>query len=269
MLLQHSRTFFLLLLLTFCYTVVAQGKGKEKSSPSRVELVTNWDGKSSAFFLGVRFVMKPGWYIYWKNPGESGLPPDIQLELPPYLEADSVLFPVPQKIVHSNIVSYGYYDSVMLLIPIRITDPKMLQYGDEIRARISWLVCEKSCLVQNATIRYSLGIAQAKEEQAIRQSLDKLPRSFHSATLTVDSVKIQNGENGIHVLIRFAKSGMEDIQDFYPGIIPGFYTQVQLVDPQNNEIQIALYPEEQNAALHCIEGLLVTNKNVYEFVYKQ
>ena len=34
------------------------------------------------FVLGIKFDLDPGWHTYWKNPGDSGLPPDIKWSTP-------------------------------------------------------------------------------------------------------------------------------------------------------------------------------------------
>ena len=28
-------------------------------------------------FIGVQYTIKPGWHIYWENPGESGIPTEV------------------------------------------------------------------------------------------------------------------------------------------------------------------------------------------------
>ncbi|NCZ97019.1 thiol:disulfide interchange protein, partial [bacterium] len=34
------------------------------------------------FTVGLRFQPKPGWHIYWKNPGDSGMAPSVKWRLP-------------------------------------------------------------------------------------------------------------------------------------------------------------------------------------------
>ena len=37
------------------------------------EVTTNED-----FVVGIKFDIEPGWHIYWKNPGDSGLPAEVE-----------------------------------------------------------------------------------------------------------------------------------------------------------------------------------------------
>lgn len=41
------------------------------------------------------FRMDPGWHLYWKNPGDSGLAPEVVWELPEGWEAGPLEHPVP------------------------------------------------------------------------------------------------------------------------------------------------------------------------------
>jgi thiol:disulfide interchange protein DsbD len=43
--------------------------------------------------LALRFRMEEGWHIYWRNPGDSGLPPDIKLTLPAGVTAGEPRWP--------------------------------------------------------------------------------------------------------------------------------------------------------------------------------
>ena len=36
----------------------------------------------SVFYISVRFRMDAGWHIYWKDPGDSGMPPKVEWLLP-------------------------------------------------------------------------------------------------------------------------------------------------------------------------------------------
>src|SRR5947208_201936 len=38
------------------------------------------------FRIGVRYQMAPGWHIYWRYPGDAGIPTKIDWKLPPGFE---------------------------------------------------------------------------------------------------------------------------------------------------------------------------------------
>ncbi|MGB0344628.1 MAG: protein-disulfide reductase DsbD domain-containing protein, partial [Coraliomargarita sp.] len=49
------------------------------------------------FHLGLRYELEPHWHVYWKNPGASGLPPEVEWTLPEGFEAGTMAFPAPER----------------------------------------------------------------------------------------------------------------------------------------------------------------------------
>ena len=62
------------------------------------------------------------WHVYWRNPGDAGLPPRINWKLPDGFTAGEIMWPTPEVIVTEPLVSYGYHGDVLL--PVLITPPK-------------------------------------------------------------------------------------------------------------------------------------------------
>jgi DsbC/DsbD-like thiol-disulfide interchange protein len=109
------------------------------------------------FNIGVLFKIEPGWHIYWKNPGDSGLATKVKLDLPPGFTAGDVQYPIPTKLdLPGNIVNYAYENEVMLIVPI--TPPKDLAVGSPvtITANAKWLVCNDVCLPGSGKLSASL-----------------------------------------------------------------------------------------------------------------
>jgi thiol:disulfide interchange protein/DsbC/DsbD-like thiol-disulfide interchange protein len=103
--------------------------------------------------------VKPGWHIYWRNPGDSGLPTAIEWQLPPGFSAGEIVWPVPEHFVQNGIGNYGYAGSADLLVPI--TPPKELATGQTVRlaAEASWLVCADICIPGGTKLSLSLPAA--------------------------------------------------------------------------------------------------------------
>jgi thiol:disulfide interchange protein len=103
--------------------------------------------------------LKTGWHVYWRNPGDSGLPTTIDWKLPRGFVAGSILWPAPEHFVQNGIGNYGYAGTADLLVPI--TAPKELADRAPIRleADASWLVCADICIPGGAELSLSLPIA--------------------------------------------------------------------------------------------------------------
>lgn len=115
------------------------------------------------FTVGIRLTMKEGWHTYWRNPGDSGLATEVKWELPDGLSAGEILWPVPERIPVSHLVNYGYEHEVVLLtrmIPAALTPGRPAQ----IKADLSYLVCERECIPGEASLSLLMPVASPTEE---------------------------------------------------------------------------------------------------------
>ena len=103
----------------------------------------------------------PGWHIYWRNPGDSGLPTALAWKLPPGFRAGAIEWPAPHRFVVGAIGNYGYAGSADLLVPIAA--PKDLRPGGtaHLAATASWLVCAQICIPGTAQLALDLPVAAA------------------------------------------------------------------------------------------------------------
>jgi DsbC/DsbD-like thiol-disulfide interchange protein len=112
------------------------------------------------FWLGVRLTIDPNWHVYWKNPGDAGLPTRVKLTLPDGFTADDIQFPTPRKFEQpGNIVVFGYEGSVVLLA--KITPPASLapDFQGQFLAAVNWLVCSAICIPGKADLNLTLGVS--------------------------------------------------------------------------------------------------------------
>ncbi len=114
------------------------------------------------FRTGVHLKIAPGWHTYWINSGDSGLPISVEWELPPGWKAGNLQWPLPEKHVEQgDMLTYGYNSEVFLMA--ELTPPANLPPGAEValRAKVSWLVCDQSCVPGNADLSLKLPVANA------------------------------------------------------------------------------------------------------------
>src|SRR5215472_9751611 len=107
---------------------------------------------ASTLWVDLHLQIKPGWHVYWRNPGDSGLPTAIDWNLPPRFSAGSILWPTPEHFVQNGIGNYGYAGSANLLVPL--APPKQLATGQtaNVEADPSWLVCADICIPGGAKL---------------------------------------------------------------------------------------------------------------------
>src|SRR5579884_501869 len=106
-------------------------------------------------WVALHLTVKPGWHVYWRNPGDSGLPTEIAWHLPPGFSAGAIDWPAPQRFVVGGLANYGYTGTADLLVPIAV--PATLPGGPlTLRAEASWLVCAEICIPGGAKLALDL-----------------------------------------------------------------------------------------------------------------
>ncbi len=127
----------------------------------RVELLSEVQSivPGETFWVALRQQIAPGWHTYWMNPGDSGEPPRIEWAMPAGFSVGGIAWPHPERIAVGPAMSYGYSREVVL--PIPVTAPHELSAGTRItlHGQASWVVCEKTCIPEEAPIALTLPVA--------------------------------------------------------------------------------------------------------------
>ncbi len=139
---------------------------QEYAAHTRVELVAEHVAvpREGLFFLGLRMIMDDGWHVYWRNPGDSGLPPSLVWSLPPAFSAGDIQWPYPQRIPAGPLASFGYEDQVLLVVPVKVPDGVALPPSIDIKLDVSWLACKVDCIPGQAQLQLALPLSLAGEE---------------------------------------------------------------------------------------------------------
>jgi thiol:disulfide interchange protein DsbD len=119
------------------------------------------------FTVGVRMVIEPEWYTYWRFVGDIGTPTSVEWELPPGFKAGELQWPTPVR--HEGAggyVSYAYENETLLMA--EITPPATLPAGPiTLRAKIKWQVCNpKTCIPGDAAVSLELPAGKAAPDNA-------------------------------------------------------------------------------------------------------
>ena len=108
------------------------------------------------FNVALDFKLEPHWHLYWKNPGASGLPVEVEWQLPAGLSAGEIQWPAPERIELGGLMNYGYEDAVTLIVPIEAAQDFELGSAVPIQAEVSWLACEEFCMPGDASLSLAL-----------------------------------------------------------------------------------------------------------------
>lgn len=130
------------------------------------------------FTVGLLLKIAPDWHTYWQYSGDSGLPTHIDWTLPPGYRAGDIQWPLPQRITEDgDLQTYAYPNEVLLLV--QITPPQVPASGEvTLKAKATWLVCDKVCVPGNGEVSLTLPVASAQHAanaELFRKYRDQLP----------------------------------------------------------------------------------------------
>ncbi|WP_460546977.1 protein-disulfide reductase DsbD family protein [Comamonas piscis] len=107
--------------------------------------------------LGLLLDHQPDWHTYWVNPGDSGLPTQLQWQLPPSWDAGEIAWPTPHPIRIGSLVNYGYEGQVLLPVTVQIPSTFSADARDvTVRLHANWLICRVECIPEEG--QFSLTI---------------------------------------------------------------------------------------------------------------
>ena len=165
-----------------------------------VSLVSDLDSVApgSVVTVGLHLNPDPDWHVYWLNPGDSGMPPKIQWDLPSQVQASAIFWPYPEKIPVEHLVNYGYHADVVLPVELTI-DNAFDQNKLEFKANTSWLVCQEICIPGKAALTLSLPVNKAAGSKQAAQITQFKHRYPEDLPLLDGTVKLQNDNIVIEV----------------------------------------------------------------------
>lgn len=161
------RLVFLLLASVLATPALAQGAAVQ-ADPSPHTEASLVAGAASvrpggAVEVALRLVVDPGWHVYWLNPGDSGLPVEVEWALPRDATAGPLRFPYPERLTLAGLTSFAHEGTVHF--PARITVPADARGTVDLAARAEWLVCADVCLPAAADVALSLPVGDPGSSQ--------------------------------------------------------------------------------------------------------
>jgi len=189
----------------------------QRDTHSAVRLLAG--SRSGGVLLGgIAFQMQPGWKTYWRNPGDSGVPPRFDFSKSENIEAVTVLWPAPMKFDDgAGGQSLGYKQQVVL--PLRIV-AKSADKPVILRAAINYAVCDKLCVPVEANCELSFASVASTEDGALSAALDTVPKPANIGDpipVTIRDVKRDGKSN---VLVDVTAPEAKQVSLFVEGPTP-------------------------------------------------
>jgi DsbC/DsbD-like thiol-disulfide interchange protein len=105
---------------------------------------------SATLRAGIEVRLAPGWYTYWRYPGDAGVPPRFDWSGSANIASVEVRWPAPERIpVEAGLQSIGYRRDVIFPLSIRAANPAL---PTTLRLKLDFGVCQKICIPATAGI---------------------------------------------------------------------------------------------------------------------
>lgn len=138
--------------------------------------------------LGLEVKLAEGWRIYWRTPGASGLPPQLDWQESVNLAAAVLRWPAPERFTIYRQESYGYTGTVLFPLAARLESP-----GEAARLRLAldYLVCREVCIPGEARLALDLAAGPAhatSAAEALAAARAALPKPAAEAGIALHAV---------------------------------------------------------------------------------
>jgi thiol:disulfide interchange protein DsbD len=116
--------------------------------------------------LALHQALETGWHVYWKNPGDSGLPLETIWTLPEGVSASEADYPAPHRIPIGPLVNYGHEGEPVFIVTL--TAPASASVGDmlDVSLEATWLICAEICVPETGVFALSLPVVASPQPDA-------------------------------------------------------------------------------------------------------
>ncbi len=176
-------------------------------------------GDAETLRLGLQFKLEPGWKIYWRSPGDAGLPPKTDWAGSRNLGETTIRWPAPERFELFDLDTFGYGDEVVLPIEARV---KLRGEPVALRLKLDYLTCEKICIPYQAALSLDLPAGPAAPSEyahLIDRYVARVPGDGRGAGLAIERATWTSGGEPAIVVTATASQPFEHPDVFVEGSV--------------------------------------------------
>jgi DsbC/DsbD-like thiol-disulfide interchange protein len=181
---QLKGLFSVLLAISLCGKLAGLTGPLHQDGPITMALVLPNSGvlPNSTTWIGWWIEREDGWHTYWEHPGNVGLTPKLDWELPEGFKAESLQFPFPKRVQMAGVKAYGHHGQTLYLAHLQVPE---IAVGERVKltAKARWMVCSNVCLPQYTELSITLPVVDSLQpdkewEPKFSEFLDHLPKEI-------------------------------------------------------------------------------------------
>lgn len=154
---------FTLAAAAFVGPAYAQASAKSDHAEGTLVFERSAATPGDSFLGALKLDLAEGWHVYWKNPGDSGLPPTAEWTPSPGVTFGDFRFPAPHAIPLATLMNYGYEQQLVLPFQIQIAADAKPGTEAPIGGKIEYLICADICIPEDIELSTTLRIAASPE----------------------------------------------------------------------------------------------------------
>ncbi len=206
-------------------------------------LFGNFNNKQNYLLAGVKINLDNNWKIYWKNPGEAGLPPKIIFDKINNVSNIDLFFPEPKNFKFFNIDTFGYDKEIIFPLKIYIKNSDQIIFGD---FKFNAQICNQICIPieENFKLNYfPKNIQLPNSSFDINEALKKVPKLYNLQSSYFKKIEIDKDYASFYFRkpISTFRIILENNDNF---IFPQSYKTFKNIS--NNFIKLKIPPELKN-----------------------
>jgi thiol:disulfide interchange protein DsbD len=197
--------------------------------------------KDTVKYLVVKISLEKDWHIYWINSGDSGMPTEITLELPPGISIQETYWATSKKFESDGLVSYGFENITIILIKL----PEYLNSitNNTLVLKINSLICKEVCIPYDTIITFQINDLDIIDDLENYLSINKIhfPKASPNLFLSADT-------DNEKVILKISNHNFIDkILDiyFYPyisGVFKNLSKQNFYIDNESVKLELPFDP---------------------------
>jgi suppressor for copper-sensitivity B len=152
---------------------------------ARLITATDAVGTGGILEAGIEFRLAPGWHVYWRTPGDAGLPPTADWAGSANVSSPMIAWPFPARLIIDGLQNNVYSGPVVLPVTVRLLHPGQ---PTRLQAQLRYAACAEVCVPYEADISLSLppGLASpGLEAPAIAAARARVPGSLADVGIEV------------------------------------------------------------------------------------
>jgi DsbC/DsbD-like thiol-disulfide interchange protein len=139
---------------------------------SRARLVSG-GSLGAEHWAGVEIVLDRGYKTYWREPGDSGLPPRFDWTASTNAATIDLRWPAPTRTEDAAGVTHTYSQRVVFPVRVQPADPSK---PVALQLTMEYGVCKEICIPAQASLALTLGTGEGALRPTVEQALARVPR---------------------------------------------------------------------------------------------